>query len=95
MWPCCPFAIPTSTLRWIGKDKKESKEYLCGEILRTIEGEGIRHRNRADVRTKIDSIIRDYNKAKDWLASSGAGTTEGGERTIRGKRTRPSASVLR
>ena len=90
---CCSFAMPTSILRWGGLGHG-AKEALCGEIVRIMKDADIHHRNNADVRAKIGRMLDDYRDAKAWQASSGAGTTEGGEQTIHGRRTRPSASVL-
>jgi hypothetical protein len=86
--------MPILVIRWCG-ETGETKEDLCTEIVGIMERAGIHHRKNVNVRSKIHSLIADYKKARDWLDSTGPRIAgDGAEQRTRGRRTRPSASVL-
>jgi hypothetical protein len=79
---------PRNFSRWKGGVSKETKDSLCSEILAIMREAGISARNKGDIRTKIQEIINDYNKASDWLRRTGEGIMQedspNASRTIEG-----------
>jgi hypothetical protein len=60
--------------RWRGDSSGGiTKDALCNEILGKLVDAGLRHRNKNQVRSKINDLQQTYNKARDWLSNTGQG----------------------
>ena len=60
--------------RWRGDSSGGiTKDALCNEILGKLADAGLRHRNKNQVRSKINDLQQTYNKARDWLSNTGQG----------------------
>ncbi|EGZ16231.1 hypothetical protein PHYSODRAFT_506826, partial [Phytophthora sojae] len=68
------FTNPTNYGSWCGSDRSNgnTKEALLNVIMQRLEAAGIKHRNNAGVREKINNLEKQYREAEHYLTSAEA-----------------------
>lgn len=69
------FREPKNFNRYKGVNgqKGETKESLCGEVVSIMQKNGIFHREKKDIRNRIQHIQASFKAALEWKNNTGSG----------------------